>query len=241
MRISLVIPVYNEADCVQPLLSEIRAALDGVVDYELIFVDDGSIDGTFNKLMTAKQQGFSRLRICRHPVSCGQSTAILTGVRAAKTEWIVTLDGDGQNDPADILRLLEPLQDSDHDPQLQLVTGYRIRRQDSWIRRISSRIANTIRDRLLKDGTPDSGCGLKVFPRDVFLELPYFDHMHRFLPTLFRRHGGVVKTIEVNHRPRQHGHSKYGLFDRLWVGVVDLFGVMWLQRRSKRPRFVEEF
>lgn len=241
MRISLVIPAYDEAACVEPLVNGIRAALDGVVDYELVFVDDGSVDDTFNQLMSIKQEGFPRLRICRHRTSCGQSTAILTGVRAANSDWIVTLDADGQNDPADIPRLLELLKSNDRDPRLQLIIGHRIRRHDGWIKRISSRIANSTRDWLLRDGTPDAGCGLKVFSRAAFLELPYFDHMHRFLPALFRRNGGIIKIVEVNHHPRQKGYSKYGLFDRLWVGIVDLFGVMWLQHRSRRPELVEEF
>src|SRR6185295_15201238 len=173
---------------------------------------------------------FPRLRVLVHAASCGQSTALLTGVRAARGEWIATLDGDGQNDPADIPKLLAARANG-----LAMIAGYRKSRRDTWIKRISSRIANGVRSRMLGDATPDTGCGLKLFRRATFLELPYFDHMHRFLPALVQRHGGRTVSVEVNHRPRSRGVSNYGTLDRLWVGIVDLFGVMWLKRRAKKP------
>ena len=176
-----------------------------------------------------------RLRLLRHAQSRGQSAAIRSGVKAARGRWIATLDGDGQNDPADI-----PAPVADRPRQRRttpplLIAGHRARRQDSWSKRLASRIANAVRRRLLGDDTPDTGCGLKLFPRDLFLDLPYFDHMHRFLPALVLREGGIVRSVPVNHRPRQRGVSNYGVFDRLWVGIVDLFGVMWLRRRRARP------
>ena len=166
--------------------------------------------------------------------------AIATGVRAARADWILTLDGDGQNDPADIPALVERLRAQPNDePPLQLIMGHRAKRQDSWLRKFSSRVANGVRSRLLHDATPDSGCGLKLFSRQAFLELPYFDHMHRFLPALFQRNGGAVISVRVNHRPRTRGVSKYGLHNRLWVGITDLFGVSWLLRRAKLPEVSE--
>jgi dolichol-phosphate mannosyltransferase len=170
----------------------------------------------------------------RHRRSCGQSAAIVTGVRAARGGWIATLDGDGQNDPADIPALLRHAMDDVGKGPL-LVAGHRVRRKDSWTKRLSSRFANRIRAALLHDATPDTGCGLKLFRRDTFLELPHFDHMHRYLPALFIRAGGRVVSVPVNHRPRIRGQSNYGTLDRLWVGIFDLVGVFWLQRRWQRP------
>ncbi|MCL5668786.1 MAG: glycosyltransferase [Gammaproteobacteria bacterium] len=238
-ELSLVIPVRNEADNIAPLIAEIRAALDGKLDYEVIYVDDGSDDASPQRLRDARRD-FARLRVIRHRQSCGQSTSILSGVRAARSEWIATLDGDGQNDPADILKLHAALRAAAPPAHLQLIAGYRRKRRDTWLKRLSSRVANAVRGRMLRDYTPDTGCGLKLFARDTFLALPYFDHMHRFLPALFLRHGGSVASVEVNHRPRTRGTSNYGLFDRLWVGIVDMLGVMWLQRRAKRPVIVED-
>lgn len=238
-ELSLVIPVRNEADNIAPLIAEIRAALDGKLDYEVIYVDDGSDDATPQRLHDARHD-FARLRVIRHQQSCGQSTSILSGVRAARSEWIATLDGDGQNDPADILKLHAALRAAVPPAHLQLIAGYRRKRRDTWLKRLSSRVANAVRGRMLRDYTPDTGCGLKLFARDTFLALPYFDHMHRFLPALFLRHGGSVTSVEVNHRPRTRGISNYGLFDRLWIGIVDMLGVMWLQRRAKRPVIVED-
>jgi dolichol-phosphate mannosyltransferase len=239
MDVSLVIPVFNEEDNIDPLLAEIQAAL-GAADYEVIYVDDGSTDGTPQRLRAAAES-FDRLRVIRHDRSCGQSTAVWTGVRQARAPWIATLDGDGQNDPLDIPKLLAEACGAAVPGQVPLVCvcGFRRSRRDSWLKRFSSRIANRVRGTLLGDATPDTGCGLKVFSRAAFLALPYFDHMHRFLPALFLRGGGGIRSVEVNHRERTRGVSKYGLFNRLWVGMVDLCGVAWLQRRSKSPKILD--
>ena len=238
MDLSVVIPVKNEAGNIGPLVAEIAAALDDLIDYEIVYVDDGSIDRTAAEIREL-QQSKPRLRLVRHADGAGQSAAIRTGVKAALGDWIATLDGDGQNDPADIPALWRIAQDSPAEPPV-LIAGQRTRRQDSWTKRRSSRIANAVRRRLLHDDTPDTGCGLKLFRRALFLDLPYFDHMHRFLPALVLREGGVVRSVPVNHRPRQRGTSNYGVFDRLWVGIVDLLGVMWLRRRASRPRLIEK-
>ena len=163
----------------------------------------------------------------------------MTGMRAARGEWVATLDGDGQNDPADIPKLLAARDAAGQAVNLHLIGGFRRTRRDSWIKRISSRVANGVRSRLLGDATPDTGCGLKLIARAAYLELPFFDHMHRFLPALGQRHGGATLSVEVNHRLRTRGTSNYGLFDRLWVGIVDLAGVMWLRRRARRPEIRE--
>jgi dolichol-phosphate mannosyltransferase len=238
LEFSIVIPAHDEAKNVAPYLEEISTALEGKGEYEVLWVDDGSEDDTLPRLM-AEARRFPHLRIVRHRRRSGQSTALATGVARARASLIVTLDGDGQNDPADIPRLLEVFRGAAGEPGPQLVTGYRRRRQDAWLKRITSRIANTVRAELLRDRTPDTGCGLKVFRRDAFLALPAFDHMHRFLPALFLREGGTVLSVEVSHRPRLYGRTHYGTFDRLWVGIVDLLGVMWLLRRSIHPE-VEE-
>jgi glycosyltransferase involved in cell wall biosynthesis len=232
MDLSIVIPVRNEAENIAPLVSEIHAALDGLCAFEILYVDDGSTDATAAAIlrMAAELPG---LRLLRHARSCGQSAAIRTGVRAARATWIATLDGDGQNDPADIPELWDLARAAPPASPL-LVTGHRRIRRDSWPKRAASRIANRIRRRLLGDDTPDTGCGLKLFSRALFLDLPDFDHMHRFLPALVLRAGGEVRSVPVNHRARRGGVSKYGVFDRLGVGIVDLFGVMWLQRRAIR-------
>ena len=238
MDLSVVIPARNEAPNVAPLVAEIRRALDGRLDYEIVYVDDGSTDDTAATLRGLATT-FPRLRFVRHRGSCGQSMAIRTGVKAARAPWIATLDADGQNDPADIPRLWEIARAAPPAPPL-LVAGHRRKRRDSWLKRAASRIANGVRRRLLRDATPDTGCGLKLFRRDLFLELPAFDHMHRFLPALVRRQGGSTVSVEVNHRPRERGRSNYGVFDRLWVGIVDLLGVMWLMRRAKRPIVLDD-
>jgi dolichol-phosphate mannosyltransferase len=238
MDLSIVIPVKNEAGNIAPLVAEIVAALDGLLRYEIIYVDDGSGDSTADEIRRA-QARLPELRLVRHDRSYGQSTAIRSGVRTATGRWIATLDGDGQNDPADIPVLWRMLETAAAEPRL-LIVGHRARRRDSWSKRQASRIANAVRRRLLHDDTPDTGCGLKLFPRALYLDLPSFDHMHRFLPALVLRDGGTVRSVPVNHRPRQRGASKYGVFDRLGVGITDLFGVMWLRRRSKRPVAVEE-
>jgi dolichol-phosphate mannosyltransferase len=234
-HLSVVVPVRNEADNIRPLVEEIRAALSGVVDYEIVYVNDGSTDDTALRLKEMQRE-CPQLRVIRHAVSYGQSTAVRTGVKAARGDWIATLDGDGQNDPVDIPKLLAALDDG-----VELVGGNRRqKRRDSWIKRVSSVVANGVRSRMLRDSTPDTGCGLKLFRRDVFLDLPYFDHMHRFLPALVIRRGGKVVSVPANHRPRERGQSNYGTLDRLMVGIVDLFGVMWLQRRAKRPIVSED-
>lgn len=230
MDLSVVIPVKNEVENIAPLVKEIRAALDGFVGYETIFVDDGSEDATPAEIARLATET-PDLRLLRHARCCGQSAAIRTGVRAARADWIATLDGDGQNDPADILKLWRfGVATSGTAPVL--INGNRKERQDGWSKRWASRIANTVRSRLLGDDTPDTGCGLKLFRRSLFLDLPYFDHMHRFLPALVLREGGTVRSVSVNHRPRCRGSSKYGVLDRLGVGIIDLFGVMWLKRRG---------
>ena len=231
--ISVVVPVKNEAANIAPLIAEIRAALAGVA-HEIVYVDDGSDDATAEALAEAARAAplAAPLVRRRHATSCGQSAAVITGVRAAQGEWIATLDGDGQNDPADIPALLARALS---EPGLVLIAGHRTRRRDSFIKRVTSRFANKLRAALLGDATPDTGCGLKMFRRAAFLDLPAFDHMHRFLPALFIRAGGHVVSVPVNHRPRLRGASKYGTLDRALVGIFDLMGVFWLQRRWKRP------
>ncbi len=231
--ISVVVPVKNEAANIAPLIAEIRAALAGVA-HEIVYVDDGSDDATAEALAEAARAAplAAPLVRRRHATSCGQSAAVITGVRAAQGEWIATLDGDGQNDPADIPALLARAL---AEPGLVLIAGHRTRRRDSFIKRVTSRFANKLRAALLGDATPDTGCGLKMFRRAAFLDLPAFDHMHRFLPALFIRAGGHVVSVPVNHRPRLRGASKYGTLDRALVGIFDLMGVFWLQRRWKRP------
>jgi dolichol-phosphate mannosyltransferase len=233
------VPVYNEADNVEPLVLELDRVLRNPalnLEYEIVYVDDGSTDGTPERL-AALAADLPRLRVVRHRYNCGQSAAIRSGVRAARHAMIATLDGDGQNDPADIPRLLTVFA-SGARTDVHLVVGCRVNRRDTWLRRISSRIANAIRSTLAGDSTPDTGCGLKVFSRDVFLALPFFDHMHRFLPALVIREKGRVVSLPVNHRPRTRGKSKYGVRNRMWVGIVDLLGVLWLQRRAARPVIV---
>jgi dolichol-phosphate mannosyltransferase len=237
MRLSIVVPVHNEAENIRPLAREISAALAALQPFEIIFVDDGSTDATLAELRAARTE-CPQVRILRHTQRCGQSRAVCTGVRSARADWIATLDGDGQNDPADIVALLAA-QAADGD--VKLVMGHRTERHDNWLRRISSRIANGVRGRILRDRAPDTGCGIKLFHRDTFLQLPEFDHMHRFLPALFQRDGAKVKFVPVRHRDRMHGRSKYGVHNRLWVGITDLFGVMWLiRRRFPANRVAEE-
>lgn len=238
MELSVVVPVHNEADNIEPLVAEIESALKSLRDHEIIYVDDGSTDDTQAVLLALAKRN-PRLRVLRHQSCCGQSTALLSGIRAARGKIIATLDGDGQNDPADIPKLHAALKAAAGSEALSMVAGYRAKRQDTDWRRFSSKVANAVRGSLLRDHTPDTGCGLKVFPREVFLALPYFDHMHRFLPALVQRAGGRVQSVEVNHRPRLRGTSKYGTWHRLWVGLVDLLGVMWLQRRARVPELEE--
>jgi dolichol-phosphate mannosyltransferase len=233
VKISIIVPVYNEADNINSLIDEIVAAMSQAEAYEIIYVDDGSNDDTAAVLKQA-QQNVRALRVIRHQQSCGQSTAVYTGVKAASYPCIATLDGDGQNDPVDIPRMYQVLMEQRQiTSNLSMVAGWRNKRHDSAWRLFSSKVANGVRSALLGDNTPDTGCGLKVFLRDEFLKLPYFDHMHRFLPALILRVGGQVISEPVNHRARAHGYSKYGTLDRLWVGITDILGVIWLQKRSK--------
>jgi dolichol-phosphate mannosyltransferase len=238
VALSVVIPVCNEAENVEPLAREIAAAL-GTQAYEMIFVDDGSTDETAAILKRLKGE-LPALRVLRHSFRSGQSAAVASGVRAARAPWIATLDGDGQNDPADIPKLIAAREDPAN-RNVQLIMGNRkASRKDTAFRKLQSSIANGVRSGLLGDGTPDTGCGIKLFARDVFIELPRFDHMHRFLPALFLRQGAKVVSVPVGHRARTRGTSKYGMFNRLWVGIVDIAGVWWLRRRYKPGLLVRE-
>lgn len=232
-EIAVVVPVHNESENIRPLIEEITAAMDNVADYEIVYVNDGSTDDTAAKLneMMAEQP---RLSVYAHASACGQSAAVATGVKQARARFIATLDGDGQNDPADIPALFATLKDA-ADPDHLLVAGWRAKRKDTEWKRFQSRLANAVRSRLLGDNTPDTGCGLKVFSRDAFLDMPRFDHMHRYLPALMMRRGGRVTSVEVNHRHRERGVSKYGMWDRLSVAARDLLGVMWLAARGSKP------
>ncbi len=230
----MIVPVHNEADNIAPLIVEIVAAVSAIAPFEIIYVDDGSSDDT----PTALADAFLKtpmLRVVRHAQKSGQSTALRTGVLAARGRWIATLDGDGQNDPADIPALIARAcaVAQERGDDAVLIAGWRKERRDGWYTRWQSKVANAVRSRLLRDGTPDTGCGLKVYARAVYLGLPYFDHMHRFMPALVRRAGGEVHSVPVNHRPRTRGHSHYGLLDRLWTGILDMVGVIWLARRAR--------
>ena len=235
---SVVIAVKDEVHAIDRLVREIVGVMGAGADYEILVIDDGSTDGTAQALIDLRARE-PRLSVLQHRRNHGQSAALRTGVRAAIGPLIVMLDGDGQNDPADIPRLLETYRHLSQGSNVRLVTGRRARRQDSAVKRVSSRIANAVRGWVLRDGSQDSGCGLKVVDREVFLRLPYFNHMHRFLPALVRREGFEVAAIDVNHRPRATGVSKYGTWDRLTEGVIDLAGVAWLQTRRASPEIVE--
>ncbi len=215
-------------------MSEIIQHTPKGVGFEIIYVDDGSSDGTLSEIRELAGELPVRLRVVQHEKSMGQSTAIMTGVRYARNEWIMTLDADGQNDPADIPRFIDVAAQQPVGADF-CVAGYRKNRKDTAWKRFQSRIANRVRQRLLHDETPDTGCGLKLIPRRTFLSLPYFDHMHRFLPALVKRLEGRVLVVEVNHRDRHCGISNYTMLSRLGVGIVDLFGVIWLLRRAKCP------
>nr|WP_298411822.1 glycosyltransferase family 2 protein [uncultured Halomonas sp.] len=231
--LSIIIPAKDEAGNLPQLLDEIATAL-ADEEYEILVVDDGSTDTTW-ALLNQRAAKDARLRPLRHERSAGQSTSIWQAAWAARGTWLATLDGDGQNDPADLPRLY----DKTRQEGIALVNGHRVQRRDNRLTRLSSRVANRVRSALLKDDTPDTGCGLKVMRRDVFLKLPYFDHMHRFIPALILAQGGQCVSVPVNHRPRGTGASHYGLNNRLWVGLVDIVGVMWLRRRSRLPASLE--
>ncbi|MCK5166559.1 MAG: glycosyltransferase family 2 protein [Rhodospirillaceae bacterium] len=233
-ELAVVVPVHNEELNIRPLVEEIAAALDGKTDYQIVYVDDGSRDKTPERLLDLAKE-HPRMCIVRQINCCGQSAAVATGVKSANAKFIATLDGDGQNDPADIPSLLDTLKNAD-DADLLLVAGWRTKRKDTEWKRLQSRIANAVRSKLLGDETPDTGCGLKVFTRLAFLDMPRFDHMHRFLPALMIRRGGKVISVKVNHRQRERGISKYGMWGRLKVGIVDIFGVMWLRSRGSKPQ-----
>lgn len=227
--LSIVIPVHNEEKCISALIIETCRVLRGHLAFEIIVVDDASDDDT-PRLLQQCLEAAPELRPLRHGKQAGQSMAVITGVRAARADFIVTMDGDGQNDPADILSFWAVMRDANDSDSL-LLAGQRVQRRDTFIKRISSKIANSIRSSVLRDATPDTGCGVKMFSREMFLRLPSFNHMHRFLPVLVIRMGGRVVSLPVNHRPRRGGRSHYGTLDRLAVGLVDLFGVYWLRLR----------
>lgn len=234
-RISVVVPVKNEHMNVLPLIEEIEQACGPLAPFEVIYVDDGSTDETAEEVLRARATRHW-LRLVRHEASCGQSAAVRTGVQAARGPIVVTLDGDGQNDPAFIPQLVTALDD----PATALAAGQRVGRKDGAYKKWQSRIANGVRGKILKDGTRDTGCGLKAFRRDVYLRLPYFDALHRFMPALIKREGYAIAHVDVVDRPRHAGRSNYGLFDRLWVGILDLAGVWWLIRRRRRVPVAQE-
>ena len=228
--VSIVVPVRNEAENLSPLISEIAAALDGRWNYEIIYVNDGSTDATAERLAAIMKQR-ENLRQIRHATSSGQSAAVRSGVRAARGAIVATLDGDGQNNPAFLPDLISAIEKGGE--RVGLAAGQRVGRKDTGFKKIQSRIANGVRNGILRDGTRDTGCGLKAFRREVFLTLPYFDGLHRFLPALVRREGYDIAYVDVTDRPRRSGVSNYGFFDRLWIGIMDLAGVWWLIRRKK--------
>jgi len=235
---SVVVPVYNERDNVETLVSEIEQALSKYA-YEMIFINDASSDDT-SAVLTGLKSKYPTLRVLSHRQNSGQSRSVRTGILAAKAGIIATLDGDGQNDPADIPALFEQLTRSDAPHDLSLVGGRRAKRQDSWAKKIGSRFGNGVRKYLLKDQADDTGCGLKVFTREAFLRLPYFDHIHRYIPALMLREGYSIEFCDVSHRSREHGVSKYTNFGRLIVSIADLRGVMWLNRRARNPKGWDE-
>jgi glycosyltransferase involved in cell wall biosynthesis len=236
-RVSVVVPVKNEAGNIAPLIAEIEAACAALGPFEIIYVNDGSTDET-PRVLADLAKAKPHLRVLEHAASCGQSAAVRSGARAAKAPIIVTIDGDGQNDPAYIPALVAALDAGG--PLTGLAAGQRVGRKDTGFKRFQSRTANAVRGFVLKDGTRDTGCGLKAVRRDVYLALPYFDALHRFMPALVKRDGFDVALVDVKDRPRLTGVSNYGFFDRLWVGIGDLMGVAWLCRRRRRIAQVKE-
>jgi len=230
VAVTIVVPVRNEAENVEPLIAEIVSALGGRWSYEIIYVNDGSTDPTADRLAVIMRQR-GNLRQVRHPTSSGQSAAVRSGVRAARGAIVATLDGDGQNNPAFLPDLIAAIENGGE--RVGLAAGLRVGRKDTGFKKIQSRVANGVRNAILLDGTRDTGCGLKAFRREVFLMMPYFDGLHRFLPALMRREGYEIAYVDVIDRPRHSGVSNYGFFDRLWIGIMDLAGVWWLIRRKK--------
>jgi dolichol-phosphate mannosyltransferase len=232
-KISVVIPIYNEEGNIINLIDELIPIVDKIGG-EIIIVDDNSDDASRDLILKKKNNVNIEILLLQHAKQYGQSAGLLTGIKAAKNDLIVTLDGDGQNDPKDINSMLKVWEDNNENSYL-LVIGHRQNRQDNWSRRYASLMAKRFRKFILKDSTPDSGCGIKVFSRNLFLSLPYFDHIHRFLPALTRRHGGSVISHIVSHRNRSSGVSKYSNWQRFRVGLIDLYGVSWLIKRSSFP------
>ena len=237
-RLSVVIPAKNEAENIVALVEGIDRALAGHEPFEIIVVDDCSTDNSV-AVLQARAATMPHLRIVRHDRSGGQSAAVHSGVKAATAPVICTLDGDGQNPPEELPKLVAPILNDTTD-RIGLVAGQRVGRQDTWSKKWASKFANGLRGWILQDGTRDTGCGLKAFQRQAFLDLPYFDHMHRYLPALFNRDGWQVAHVDVSHRPRGAGRSNYSNIQRALVGVVDLFGVAWLLRRRKKARIVPD-
>ena len=229
--ISIVIPIYNEQDNIIQLIKEVRVALEKKINYEIIIVDDGSDDNTYEAVNKIKKNN-KNITIISHKKNYGQSIGLQTGIVKANSKYIVTLDGDGQNDPKDILKLISSF---DIKVGFMMVIGNRVNRIDSVAKKVASRLAFQIRKLLLKDTTPDTGCAIKVFRKKDFLQLPFFNHIHRFLPFLFNTFGGKIISIPVNHRSRSSGISKYSNFQRFLVGINDLYGVIWLRKRSVWP------
>lgn len=234
--LSVIVPVYNESENIRPLLDELKSVSNKTAISEIIYIDDKSDDDTV-KILEELQNDCSLLRVIKHTKRAGQSAAFMTGARAAGNSLIVLMDGDGQNDPADIEKLFKCYTDGANKNKKAMVAGQRLKRQDSFLKIISSRLANKIRAGLLKDKIRDTGCSLKLIRREDYIRLPYFNHMHRYIPALLQRDGVKILTVDVSHRPREKGVSKYGFWDRLWVGIFDLIGVRWLLNRALPENF----
>ena len=233
--VSVLIPAKNETGNIGALVAEVVAALRPECAFEIVLVDDGSDDGTGDEFLQRCTELGAAARLIRHDKSVGQSTALMSAARQAQGRYLITIDGDGQNDPADMPALLRSARATEAQGEHFCIAGYRKNRQDTEWKKFQSRIANAVRQKILSDQVPDTGCGLKLIPRATWLQLPYFDHMHRYLPALVLRLGGAIRVVPVNHRARQAGVSKYNAWNRLWVGLVDMAGVVWLTRRGKRP------
>lgn len=239
LDLSIIIPVYNEAGNIADVVSEVRAAFDGVVSYEIVFINDGSDDGTADEI-AAEAAESDVVRVVTHKTRGGKSRALINGAMAARGRFMATMDGDGQDDPTNIVRMWEKLCESGSPDPALLVCGWRRDRKDSFWRKFVSRIANRVRRWLLGDDTPDTACGLKLMNREAFLDLPRFENMHRYFPALFAKRGHRAVSVPVVHRPRNKGVSKYGTLDRLWAGIWDLMGVMWVLKRMQYPDIKEE-